>query len=49
MGTIQPWTITSGGFNPVILKVKNEDFDKAKKIIEDYENGNLNFEETENK
>ena len=49
MGTIQPWTITSGGFNPVILKVKNEDFDKAKKIIEDYENGNLNIKETENK
>ena len=44
MGTIQPWTITSGGFNPVILKVKNEDFEKAKKLIEDYEKGNLNIE-----
>ena len=51
MGTIQPWTITSGGFNSVILKVNIEDFEKAKRIIEDYENGNLNIEleETENK
>lgn len=51
MGTIQPWTVSSGGFSPVILKVNEEDFDKAKKIIEDYENGNLNLEnetETEN-
>ena len=44
MGTIQPQTITSGGFNPVILKVKDEDYENAKKIIEDYENGNLNIE-----
>ncbi len=51
MSNIQPWTITSGGFNPVSLKVKDEDFENAKKLIEDYENGNLKIEieETENK
>ena len=51
MANIEPWAISSGGFNPVILKVKDEDFEKAKKLIEDYEKGNLNIEiqETENK
>jgi len=44
MSNIQPWAITSGGFNPVILKVNDEDFESAKKVIEDYENGNLNLE-----
>ncbi|REG91130.1 putative signal transducing protein [Flavobacterium aquicola] len=44
MANIEPWAVSSGGFNPVILKVNDEDFDKAKKIIEDYENGNLNIE-----
>ena len=44
MTNIEPWAISSGGFNPVILKVKDEDFKKAKKLIEDYENGNLKLE-----
>jgi hypothetical protein len=44
MSNIEPWSISSGGFNPVILKVKDEDFEKAKKLIEDYQNGNLNIE-----
>ena len=44
MTNIEPWVISSGGFNPVILKVKDEDFKKAKKLIEDYENGNLKLE-----
>lgn len=43
MAIIEPWAISSGGFNPIILKVKNEDFENAKKLIEDYENGNLNI------
>ncbi|OOG66777.1 DUF2007 domain-containing protein [Flavobacterium sp. A45] len=43
MSSIEPWAVTSGGFNPVILKVRNEDFENAKKIIEDYESGNLNL------
>ena len=44
MTNIEPGVISSGGFNPVILKVKDEDFKKAKKLIEDYENGNLKLE-----
>jgi len=47
MSNIEPWAVTSGGFNPVILKVNDEDFESAKKIIEDYENGNLDFENNE--
>ena len=44
MANIEPWAVSSGGFNPVILKVKDDDFEKAKKLIEDYEKGNLNIE-----
>jgi hypothetical protein len=44
MATIEPWAISPGGFNPVILKVKIQDFEKAKKLIEDFENGNLDIE-----
>lgn len=43
MGIIEPWVITSGGFNPFKIIVKAEDVEKAQKIIEDYENGNLNL------
>ncbi len=49
MRTIQPWTVTSGGSYAVILKVKDEEFEKAKKITEDYENGNLSIESEESK
>lgn len=51
MANIEPWAISSGGFNPVILKINDKDFEKAKKIIEDYESGNLNIgiEEIESK
>lgn len=50
MANIEPWAVSPGGFNPVILKVKDEDFEKAKSLIEDFENGNLNieFEEIDN-
>lgn len=44
MSTIQPWAITSGGVNPVALKVKDEDFGKTKEILEDYINGKINLE-----
>lgn len=38
MSNIGPWVVTSGGFDPVILKVDDEDFENAKKVIKDYEN-----------
>lgn len=44
MANIESWAISSGGFNPVIIKVKDDDLEKAKKLIEDFENGNLNLE-----
>ena len=44
MSNIEPWVVTSGGFNPVILKVNEEDLESAEKIIEDFRSGNLNLE-----
>ena len=44
MGTIQPWTLTSGGLNPIILKVEDQNFEEAMKIIEDYKNGEFEIE-----
>jgi hypothetical protein len=41
MSNIEPWAISSGGFNPVILKVHDDDFEKARNIISDYNNGRL--------
>lgn len=43
MSTIAPWTVTSGGFNPVTLKVKVENFQAARNIIDHFENGDLNL------
>ena len=37
MSIIEPWVVTAGGFNPVILRVNNEDLEKAKEIVEDYQ------------
>jgi hypothetical protein len=37
MSNIEPWIVTAGGFNPVILKVSEEDLERAKKIVKDYE------------
>jgi hypothetical protein len=44
MSSIEPWVVTSGGFNPVKLQVNESDFEEAKKIIEDYISGNNNLE-----
>jgi hypothetical protein len=44
MSTIEPWVVTSGGLNPVKLQVDETDFDKAKKIIEDYLAGHYDLE-----
>ena len=37
MANIEPWVVTAGGFNPVILKVNEEDLERAKEIIEEYQ------------
>jgi hypothetical protein len=41
-GTLLPWITASGGFCPVKLEVSNLDYDKAKQIIEEY-NQNKSF------
>lgn len=42
MSNIEP-TISPGAFNPVVLNINSEDFDKAKRIVESYENGSLDL------
>ena len=46
MSSIEPWVVTSGGFNPVKLQVDESDFDQAESIIKNYLDGN-NILETE--
>jgi Putative prokaryotic signal transducing protein len=41
MANIEPWTVSSGGTNPIVLQVSKQDFEKAKSLIEDFENGKL--------
>jgi len=36
MATIEPWVVTSGGLNSVKLQVNEDDFEKAKQIVNDY-------------
>ncbi len=46
MSSIEPWVVTSGGFNPVKLQVDESDFNQAESIIKNYLDGN-NILETE--
>jgi hypothetical protein len=41
MANIEPWVVTAGGYNPVSLKVNEKDFEKASKLIGDYNSGEL--------
>ena len=36
MGTIAPWQVAAGGFQPGEVMVNNRDFEKAKKLMEEY-------------
>jgi len=36
MSVIEPWVVTSGGFNQVTLRVNEEDLEKAKANVEEY-------------
>ena len=40
MSIIEP-VISSGGFNSAILQVRQADFEKVKKLLQAYENGDL--------
>ena len=41
MSSIEPWVVSPGGFKPLILHVNDDDFEKAKKVVEDYGSGKL--------
>ena len=38
MGTIAPWRVSAGGFNPVQVNISSLDYDKAMKLIEEFNN-----------
>ena len=39
MASIDPWSVAAGGYLPAILKVNKEDYDNAKKVVDDFNNG----------
>jgi len=39
----EPWVVSAGGFRPVILKVKEVDYEIAKKVVEDYNTSKNNL------
>ena len=41
MSVIEPWVVTAGGFNPAYLQINSVGFEEAKKILDDFNNGNL--------
>ncbi|MDO7170565.1 putative signal transducing protein [Mariniflexile sp. AS56] len=44
MASIEPIVVTSGGFNSVTLRIHEEYFEKAKNILDDYNNGSLSLD-----
>lgn len=43
MSSIEP-VISAGGFKTAILQVRQEDFENATQLLQEYEKGNLNLE-----
>jgi len=41
MANIEPWAVSPGGQNPVVLSVGEPDYEKAKRVLEDYASGGL--------
>jgi len=39
MATIEPFAISPGGFGSSVIKVAEEDYEKALKVLDDYNNG----------
>lgn len=46
MSVLEPWLITSGGYNAVSLQINKSDYEKAQKLINDFNNGRLEFQIT---
>lgn len=38
MGTIEPWMISAGGINPVKIIVSDVNLDRARKLIDEFNN-----------
>ena len=39
LSSIDPWVVTAGGNAPAILKVNDDDYQTAKKVIDDFNSG----------
>lgn len=44
ISTIQPWSISSGGVAPAILKVQENEYEKATKIMDNYNKGEYSLD-----
>ncbi|MDX5586465.1 MAG: DUF2007 domain-containing protein [Aureibaculum sp.] len=40
MGTIAPWQVSAGGFEPVKVEILSKDKDQALELIEEFKKGN---------
>nr|WP_294896734.1 DUF2007-related protein [uncultured Pedobacter sp.] len=47
MGTVAPWRVVAGGFNPVKVIVSNTDYEQAVKLIEEFNNNEILDNEAE--
>lgn len=44
MSVLEPWLVTSGGYNASSLQVKTSDYEKAKKIVDDFNKGEYDLD-----
>lgn len=45
MGTIAPWQVSPGGFEPVKIEILSKDKDKALELIKEFKKGNKNIDQ----
>ena len=45
MGSIAPWQVSSGGFNPVKLIISGQDEEEAKKLLEGFDDAAFDNED----
>lgn len=44
MSVLEPWLVASGGYNAMSLQIKSSDYEKAKKILDDFNKGEYNLD-----
>jgi hypothetical protein len=44
MSVLEPWLVTAGGYNATTLQIESSDYEKAKKILDDFNNGEYNLD-----